>query len=1783
MEIDIPSVDGDCINNTMNIYELESFNLSDGLSFNDELNQKLWDKRENLHPEIHDQLMAIAADFGEFLGVKDLNLTDITISGSNAAFSYTPHSDIDLHLIVDLSDVEHEDVYRELFSAKKSIYNKENTITIKGIPVEVYVQDATEEHHSQGIYSILNSSWIQIPRRVHADIDDVSVRSKYQDLSKRIKNVIKTDDLAQMNELMDKIRQMRSTGLSEKGEFGPENLAFKILRNKGDIKKLNTARQAAKDQELSLKERVRTSAKYGYGKDYIEEVGLTPDGTNPTTSEFTNESQLDEVGLTPDGTNPTTAQFTNETKGDHKSTIKNFMEFCADQLGIDKDISLRIRRDPQWSVRNKTFGRYNDGTKELEVGIGGRHIMDVLRTVAHELVHQKQNQDNTVPADAGEDGSEYENEANAQAGVLMRQYGKLHPELFAVGTNLDEYLGRIGSYGSSAGGMGTTGSYGSSAGGMGTTGSYGPTAEGITETEQSGGTRLKDLATVATNMPDADFWLIRKGSDKTVGTPVKEFEPSRIGVKIVRTDVLDPNYLYYAMMNLHNQGYFARLAVGTLKLVNIKVSDVANISFGGQGVSESSLNETQTLSTDEFKRWFAGSKVVDATGKPIVLYHGTNQNIAIFKLSKEGALGKGIYMTPDPAFASEYAMTSAFDVKHKSGNNVLPLYAKIVNPVEITYVYGRDMAGLALRALGVSPEKASDMVEKAYEVKGNLTNEIFSRAVKLGHDGILYYDEDGTIREAVAFSSNQIKSVFNQKPSDSNNISTESQLSEFVDESAEDDNSDTERRDKLKSLLRAGKDRGYIFQKEITTAFPEITTDDIASLSDQFEKMGIVVYTHEPDDNDSKPEPTQTKISGSISTSTPEFKKWFSGSKVVDTDGNPLRVYHAAAKGFEGSEFKPPKVMANNGGNNPSGYYFSPSLDDANRYVKHHENTSSEYETGAQIIPAYLSIKNPYIRGVSIMSAPMSRQYYKELIAANQHMSDEKLKYYADSKVKSAKGTQFPKSDYVGNNPDALKRIIEAGGFDGILDGPHWVAFYSNQIKSVYNQKPSNSNNISTEGLNESADYIPQNILDLHQKHERITAMANERIPSEPNAQGVYPRPQDLKREQTMSFRRLFNAVEKFTGDTSGDPSGPTMKMLTRLSELSRAENEKDMAEGIGKHSKNTYLWHGSRHKNEVLIPRQATDTGGAAGSNQNAIYATTDPKIAIAMGLTTSGSDTGMFPNDPQMVLFSGKIRKGEYVYLHKLPMNGPDGKPQFVQGGNSREFHSIPIVKSIKPTEIKEIPVNKYLNLIRKATPADLKLRKKYMKQSVSESSGYIPTAAEADDPRFEMALTVDVRPGALGKAANSFLLNTDSQGHPQELRPDGLVQRMTEELALFKKKPTMKIHELIFESKKTYTLGGFAVKPIHIEDQDVDEAIKIDAPQKPWAKQDMQDYLNRIKTDTKTKRDRFNPIIHGSNIKAIVKADGTSEWDLDDLKSQITTPPQSLFGKNAKMIKGEKEGTITYDLTLPALSGMVVDEETGEFVEITTCPGAEECQHYCYARKGGYVMFPDSSMSAARSLNFLVNHPKEYMAMFDSEVKQAKIRAKKNNVKLEVRIHDAGDYFSKEYWNLSKQVQNANPDANFYFYSKNGDIITDPDKPTNTLANFSANGAQKREINKVDTYKSAGNNVKGTLVIPKDMFRDLFVTDAKGKYIKDEAGRTQVKSNKAWTQFKQQLASKYNVDPKSIITYDQMVKKKEPRPVGKKDKLMSDGTVKKVPVYAPAKWNVVVFPAGGVRISK
>jgi hypothetical protein len=366
-------------------------------------------------------------------------------------------------------------------------------------------------------------------------------------------------------------------------------------------------------------------------------------------------------------------------------------------------------------------------------------------------------------------------------------------------------------------------------------------------------------------------------------------------------------------------------------------------------------------------------------------------------------------------------------------------------------------------------------------------------------------------------------------------------------------------------------------------------------------------------------------------------------------------------------------------------------------------------------------------------------------------------------------------------------------------------------------------------------------------------------------------------------------------------------------------------------------------------------------------------------------------------------------------------------------------------------------------------------------------------------------------------------------------------------------MRANEIII---KEATLGGFPVKVLNIESDDVDEDIKLNAPQRRMSRDELQAYADRIKTGTKTKRDKFAPIIHGSNIRAITKDDDNTEWDLDDLARQITTRPKAILGTNAKMEKSKTEGEIIYDLTLPALSGIVVDEENGDFVQITTCPGAGACQLFCYARKGGYVMFPASSMSAAQSLNFLVNDPDGYMARVNQEIKTIKKKTDKAGIQLVVRWHDAGDFFSKEYLDLAYKVAEANSDVKFYAYTKMADVATGS-HPKNFIINFSS-GSKRGEERKIEIYKSSGNVVKQGITVPKDMFFDLIARDG-NKLIKDEKGRTQFKSDAALEQFRQRLAQQYKVDPSTIITYDQMLK----TPEGNRP-----------------KWNVIVQPGAGDR---
>lgn len=110
----------------------------------------------------------------------------------------------------------------------------------------------------------------------------------------------------------------------------------------------------------------------------------------------------------------------------NKAILNDFVKFVAQELqfkGLPKKITLTN------DSLEQTFGMYTPGSEELIIHVGKRHIADILRTLAHELVHHKQREQGITPD--GSDGSEVENEANAMAGTLMRKYRYIHPEIYS--------------------------------------------------------------------------------------------------------------------------------------------------------------------------------------------------------------------------------------------------------------------------------------------------------------------------------------------------------------------------------------------------------------------------------------------------------------------------------------------------------------------------------------------------------------------------------------------------------------------------------------------------------------------------------------------------------------------------------------------------------------------------------------------------------------------------------------------------------------------------------------------------------------------------------------------------------------------------------------------------------------------------------------------------------------------------------------------------------------------------------------------------------------------------------------------------------------------------------------------------------------------------------------------------------------------------------------------------------------------------------------------------------
>ena len=248
------------------------------LTLNDTLQPIFW-SNNRLNSQISDKLIEVAKNFFNDLSLEGADIEDITFTGSLANYNWTKYSDIDLHLLVDFSKIdENYDLVREFFNAKTALWNKTHNIFLKTYEVEIYVQDINEEHHSTGVYSILNNEWIAEPVKVEPKVDTDMVKRKINSFIDMIERVEDSCDNKEYEKcynasvnLARKIKKFRKSGLEDKGEYSNENLAFKYLRNHGFIETLYNKRNESYDKMMSLEGEYQKKFKIFISQDIKEE------------------------------------------------------------------------------------------------------------------------------------------------------------------------------------------------------------------------------------------------------------------------------------------------------------------------------------------------------------------------------------------------------------------------------------------------------------------------------------------------------------------------------------------------------------------------------------------------------------------------------------------------------------------------------------------------------------------------------------------------------------------------------------------------------------------------------------------------------------------------------------------------------------------------------------------------------------------------------------------------------------------------------------------------------------------------------------------------------------------------------------------------------------------------------------------------------------------------------------------------------------------------------------------------------------------------------------------------------------------------------------------------------------------------------------------------------------------------------------------------------------------------------------------------------------------------
>lgn len=251
----------------------------------------------------------------------------------------------------------------------------------------------------------------KITKQLHKS---VSAHGRQRDI---LMNLIKKDNKDVKEEVVDE-------------NCGPGDITFEnFMDGKGPGKPGDSARHGLKGKTTAELKSIRSSDKASPRKKQLAHFML-----NMTRKE---SSISEEIAETPGFKTPIIRfkqliqqDLTHEQLVQHH--VENFMEYAKQHLDLKQLPKVELVNNKKIAHENTSFGSYYPSEKTIKVNIAGRHPADILRTLAHEMVHHKQNLEGKLDdiAMAGETGSTCENEANSEAGIILRNYGRAKPSIY---------------------------------------------------------------------------------------------------------------------------------------------------------------------------------------------------------------------------------------------------------------------------------------------------------------------------------------------------------------------------------------------------------------------------------------------------------------------------------------------------------------------------------------------------------------------------------------------------------------------------------------------------------------------------------------------------------------------------------------------------------------------------------------------------------------------------------------------------------------------------------------------------------------------------------------------------------------------------------------------------------------------------------------------------------------------------------------------------------------------------------------------------------------------------------------------------------------------------------------------------------------------------------------------------------------------------------------------------------------------------------------------------------